>query len=348
MTLRNEGFAITPDNLSISGNAVLILPVHRELDALREKQAGKSKIGTTGKGIGPAYEDKTGRRAIRVGDLDNPDRLQEMTDRLLAHHNCLRSGMGVDPVSRKELGQLLDSYRAILSPFIASTPGFLRECQDADRKILFEGAQGTFLDIDHGTYPFVTSSSTIAGSAAAGSGVPPGNLGYILGICKAYTTRVGSGPFPTEQKNHIGEMLGRQGNEFGTVTGRPRRCGWLDLVLLRTACMLSGVSGMALMKLDVLDGLEKIRVCTHYRSADSLVGEWPNMAMLDGELEPVYETLPGWSESTNGATTRAQLPDAANRYIDLIEDMTGYPIRLISTSPRRQDIIRCGDGGLFA
>ncbi len=346
-TLQEAGIAISPANLGIASNACLILPHHRELDAAREHQSGTAKIGTTGKGIGPAYEDKVGRRAIRVGDLGHPDRLAAMIDRTLAHHNCLRVGMGLAAIGRAALATRLEGYRESLAPYTVAADERIHAIAASGGRILFEGAQGTLLDIDHGTYPFVTSSSTVAGGAAAGTGVPPGRLGTVLGVCKAYTTRVGAGPFPTEQDNDIGALLGERGWEFGTVTGRPRRCGWLDLVMLRATCRLSGVDGLALMKLDVLDGLDEIKICTAYGPVDE---DRPSVSIGQRMMEPVapvYETLPGWTETTEGARTRADLPAAANAYLDRIEELAGTPIWCLSTSPQRSNLIRCGDRDLF-
>jgi len=346
-SLRTAGIAISPATLGIASNACLILPHHRELDAFRERHSGATRIGTTGKGIGPAYEDKVGRRAIRVGDLGQPERLAAMVDRTLAHHNCLRAGMGVATIDRDALVDKLEGYRTILAPFTVATDERIHAMAAGGGRILLEGAQGTLLDIDHGTYPFVTSSSTIAGGAAAGSGMPAGCLGTVLGVCKAYTTRVGAGPFPTEQDNETGAWLGERGKEFGTVTGRPRRCGWLDLVMLQASCRLSGVDGLALMKLDVLDGLDEIKICTGYDPANEGCTAVSIGQRMMGPIVPVYETLPGWTESTEGAKKRSDLPAAANRYLDRIEEVTGTPIWCLSTSPQRSNLIWCKNGDLF-
>ncbi|MCY4260221.1 MAG: adenylosuccinate synthase [Rhodobacteraceae bacterium] len=346
-SLRRADVEISPDTLAIASNACLILPLHRELDALRERLSGAARIGTTGKGIGPAYEDKIGRRAIRVGDLDQPDRLTAMVDRLLDHHNCLRTGMNVETVPRDALLATLGRYRSILAPYGAAADERIHAIAAGGGRILLEGAQGSLLDIDHGTYPFVTSSSTVAGSAAAGVGLGPGLLGTVLGVCKAYTTRVGEGPFPTEQDNADGAWLCERGKEFGTVTGRKRRCGWLDLVMLRATCRLSGVDGLALMKLDVLDGLKEIRLCTGYGPGDEEAEVLAIGQRMMAPVEPVYEVLPGWSESTEGARKRSDLPAAARHYLDRIEEITETPIWCLSTSPQRMNLIRCRDEGFF-
>lgn len=341
--LREQGVTVTPDTLMIADSCPLILPFHRDLDGLREDASGAGKIGTTRRGIGPAYEDKVGRRAIRVCDLARIDALGPQIDRLLAHHNALRAGFGTAPVDRAALLAELEEIADFVLPYAQPVWRMLNEARTNGRRILFEGAQGVLLDIDHGTYPFVTSSNTVAGTAAAGSGLGPGAVGFVLGIAKAYTTRVGSGPFPTEQDNETGERLGTRGHEFGTVTGRKRRCGWFDAVLVRQAVAVSGVTGIALTKLDVLDGFEEIRVCTGYRLGDRVIDYYPSNFLDQAEVEPVYETIAGWSESTAGARSWAELPAQAIKYIRRIEELIQCPVALVSTSPEREDTILVRD-----
>jgi adenylosuccinate synthase len=337
------GVSITPDNLAVSESAPLILPLHRDLDALREDAMGAGKIGTTRRGIGPAYEDKVGRRALRVIDLAHLDAIEPQLERLLAHHNALRAGFGVAPVDAADLkAQLADVAPAVL-PFIQPVWKRLRDARWRRDRILFEGAQGVLLDVDHGTWPFVTSSNVVAGQAAAGSGMGPDATGYVLGITKAYTTRVGSGPFPTEQDNEIGERLGTRGHEFGTVTGRKRRCGWFDAVLVRQAIAVGGITGMALTKLDVLDGLDTIMICTGYRLDGRELDYLPAHPAEQARVEPIYEEFEGWSESTAGARSWAQLPAQAIKYIRRIEELTECPVALVSTSPERDDTILVKD-----
>ncbi|WP_448658946.1 adenylosuccinate synthase [Sphingomonas sp. CJ99] len=341
--LRGQGVAIGPDTLMIADTCPLILPFHRDLDAMREDASGAGKIGTTRRGIGPAYEDKVGRRAIRVCDLAHLDSLDPQLDRLCAHHDALRAGFGVAPIDRAEL---LDSLRGIADfvlPYARPVWKQLAEARAAGKRILFEGAQGVLLDIDHGTYPFVTSSNTIAGTAAGGSGMGPGAVGFVLGIAKAYTTRVGSGPFPTELEDETGERLGVRGHEFGTVTGRKRRCGWFDAVLVRQSVAVSGVTGIALTKLDVLDGFDEIRICTGYRLNGEVLDHFPAHAADQAAVEPIYETMPGWHESTAGARSWAQLPAQAIKYVRRIEELIQCPVALVSTSPERQDTILVRD-----
>ena len=342
-TIRGQGVDITPDALMVADNASLILPLHSHLDGALEEAKGKNKIGTTGRGIGPAYEDKVGRRAIRICDLADPVTLETRIDQLLFHHNALLRGLGAEEVSK---AGLLDSLKAI-APQILSYAGCvwqrLDEMRRSGKRILFEGAQGAMLDLDHGTYPFVTSSNTVAGQAAAGAGVAPGTINYVLGITKAYTTRVGAGPFPTEQDNEIGETLGARGHEFGTVTGRKRRCGWFDAVMVRQAAMIGGISGIALTKLDVLDGFDELRVCTGYRLNGENIGRFPASASAQAAVEPVFETLEGWSESTRGARSWAELPATAVKYVRRIEELIDAPVALLSTSPERDDTILVHD-----
>ncbi len=341
--IRKQGVTVSRDNLRIAENATLILPLHRELDGIREAAAGKGKIGTTGRGIGPAYEDKVGRRAIRVYDLSNPETLPAKIERLLAHHNPLRRGLGVEEVNGRELFDRLMEIAPVILPFMDSTWALLDAQKRAGKRILFEGAQGTFLDIDHGTYPFVTSSNTIASQAATGSGVGPSTLEYVLGIAKAYTTRVGAGPFPTELHDEIGQRIGERGREFGTVTGRARRCGWFDAVLVRQAAKVSGMDGIALTKLDVLDGLEELKVCVAYELDGERIDRLPAGQGAQARVKPVYETLPGWKESTYGARSWNDLPAQAVKYVRHIEELIGCPIAILSTSPERDDTILVKD-----
>ena len=341
--LRGQGVVITPDNFAIADNCPLILPFHRDLDGLREAAAGSGKIGTTGRGIGPAYEDKVGRRAIRVCDLAHLDQLDPQIDRLCAHHDALRAGFGQPPIDRAkllaDLGEIADFVLQYAQPVWKR----LNQVRKAGARILFEGAQGVLLDIDHGTYPFVTSSNTVSGTAASGSGLGPGAIGFVLGIAKAYTTRVGSGPFPTELDDDIGQRLGERGHEFGTVTGRKRRCGWFDAVLVRQACAVSGVTGIALTKLDVLDGFETIRICTGYRLRGQVLDYYPSHAADQAAVEPIYEEMPGWQETTAGARSYADLPAQAIKYIQRVQELIETPIALVSTSPEREDTILIRD-----
>jgi len=341
--LRGQGVTISPDNLQIAETCPLILPFHRDLDGLREDASGAGKIGTTRRGIGPAYEDKVGRRAIRVCDLAHLDSLGPQIERLCAHHDALRAGFGEPPIDREGLLAELREIADVVLPYAKPVWVALNEAKQAGKRILFEGAQGILLDVDHGTYPFVTSSNTIAGTAAGGSGLGPSGVGFVLGIAKAYTTRVGSGPFPTEQDNDIGERLGTRGHEFGTVTGRKRRCGWFDSVLVRQAAAVSGISGIALTKLDVLDGLDEIKICVGYRIGDREYDYLPPHASDQAQVEPIYETIAGWSESTAGARSWAELPAAAIKYIRRVEELIRCPVALVSTSPERDDTILVRD-----
>ncbi|KAB0678032.1 adenylosuccinate synthase [Aureimonas leprariae] len=338
-----QGISITPESLRIADNAALILSLHRELDAFRENSNSGTRIGTTRRGIGPAYEDKVGRRAIRVMDLAEPAVLPERIERLLAHHNPLRRGLGQDEISAEAILAELTSVADAIVPHMDRVWQLLDKRRKAGDRILFEGAQGTLLDIDHGTYPFVTSSNTVAGQAAAGSGLGPSAVGFVLGITKAYTTRVGEGPFPTEQQNEIGEFLGTKGHEFGTVTGRKRRCGWFDAVLVRQAVAVNGLTGLALTKLDVLDGLDEIRIATSYRLDGEAIDHLPASSDALSRLEPVYETFEGWKETTAGARSWGALPAQAVKYVRRIEELVGCPVTLLSTSPERQDTILVRD-----
>ncbi len=341
--LRAQGVAISRDNLRIAENATLILPLHRELDLIRENAAGDAKIGTTGRGIGPAYEDKVGRRAIRVQDLKNLATLGPKVDRILVHHNALRKGLGHPEIARDDLIAELTAIAPRLLPYVDVTWELLDQKRRAGKRILFEGAQGILLDVDHGTYPYVTSSNTVAAQAATGSGMGPGAVGYVLGIAKAYTTRVGSGPFPTELNDEIGDKLGVRGHEFGTVTGRKRRCGWFDACLIRQVVRVAGIDGIALTKLDVLDGFSELQVCVGYWLDGERIDRLPAGHNAQSRVEPVYETFEGWSGSTRGARSWAELPAQAVKYVRTIEEMIGCPVTLLSTSPEREDTILMRD-----
>jgi adenylosuccinate synthase len=337
--LQELGVTVTPDNLKIAENVTLILPLHQELDQAREKASGKGAIGTTGRGIGPAYEDKVGRRAIRLMDLADLGSLNGKIARLLAHHNALRRGLGMPEFAESDVYNHLAAVAPKVLPFMYSVWSMLDDKRREGKRILFEGAQGALLDIDHGTYPYVTSSNTVAAQAATGSGLGPNAIGYVLGITKAYTTRVGSGPFPTEQMNDIGKTLGERGHEFGTVTGRPRRCGWFDAVLVRQTVRTSGISGLALTKLDILDGFDKIQVCTGYKLDGREIDYLPAGEHAQARVEPIYETIDGWKEPTAKARSWAQLPAQAIKYVRRIEELVGCPVALLSTSPEREDTI---------
>ena len=341
--LREQGVEVTPDTLMIADNCALILPFHRDLDGLREDASGAGKIGTTRRGIGPAYEDKVGRRAIRVCDLAHLDDLDPQLDRLCAHHDALRAGFGEPPIDRAALLAELKEIAGFVLPYARPVWHMLNAARAAGKRILFEGAQGVLLDIDHGTYPFVTSSNTIAGTAAGGSGLGPSAVGFVLGIAKAYTTRVGSGPFPTELHDETGTRLGERGHEFGTVTGRKRRCGWFDAVLVRQSVAVSGVTGIALTKLDVLDGFETVKICTGYRLKGETLDHFPAHAADQAAVEPVYEEVEGWSQSTAGARSWADLPAQAIKYIRRVEELIQCPVALVSTSPERDDTILVRD-----
>ena len=341
--LREQEVKITPDTLKVAETCPLILPFHRDLDGLREDASGAGKIGTTRRGIGPAYEDKVGRRAIRICDLAHLDDLDPQLDRLCAHHDALRAGFGEPPIDRDRLLAELRDIADFVLPFAQPVWLTLNEARRRGDRILFEGAQGVLLDVDHGTYPFVTSSNTIAGAAAGGSGLGPSGVGYVLGIVKAYTTRVGSGPFPSELEDEIGEHLGRVGHEFGVNTGRKRRCGWFDAVLVRQSVAVSGISGIALTKLDVLDGLPELKICTGYRVGDRVFDYLPPHPQEQMAIEPVYETIAGWNASTQGARSWAQLPAQAIKYIRRIEELIGCPVASVSTSPQRDDTILVRD-----
>ncbi len=341
--LAGQGVSVTPQNLRLSESAALILPIHRELDEIREDSNSGTKLGTTRRGIGPAYEDKVGRRALRVIDLSDRQVIEARVDAMLAHHNALRRGMGKAEYDRDTLiASLLEIAPRIL-PFADPVWRTLGEARQQGKRILFEGAQGAMLDIDHGTYPFVTSSNTAAGQAAVGSGIGPSALNYVLGITKAYTTRVGEGPFPTEQNNEVGQGLGKRGKEFGTVTGRPRRCGWFDAVMVRQALKTGGITGIALTKLDVLDGMDELKVCVGYRLDGKQIDYLPGTQAAQAKVEPIYEAMEGWSQSTQGARSWAQLPATAIKYIRRIEELIEAPVAMLSTSPEREDVILVHD-----
>ncbi len=341
--LRAQNVKISPENLMIAENAPLILPVHGELDRARESHISVAKIGTTGRGIGPAYEDKVGRRAIRVADLADPATLELRVDRLLVHHDALRRGLGMEAIDRDDLLAQLNEIAPQVLPYAAPVWKVLNEQRRAGKRILFEGAQGALLDIDFGTYPFVTSSNVIAGQAATGTGIGPGAIDFVLGIVKAYTTRVGEGPFPAELEDSDGQRLGERGHEFGTVTGRQRRCGWFDAVLVRQTCATSGMNGIALTKLDVLDGFETLKICVAYDLDGKRLDHLPIAADEQARATPIYETMKGWSESTQGARSWAELPAEAIKYVRRVEELIGCPVALLSTSPEREDTILVTD-----
>ena len=340
---RDLGLEIDESRLGIAENTPLILPVHSALDHARERARGNSKIGTTGRGIGPAYEDKVARRAVRLSDLADENRLKAALTEMLLHHAALARGMGEPEPDFDEHLRMLKEIAPQVLPYRARVWQKLSDAKRRRDRILFEGAQGAMLDIDHGTYPYVTSSNTVAGQASAGAGVGPGQVGYVLGITKAYTTRVGSGPFPTEQDNEAGTRLGERGREFGTVTGRKRRCGWFDAVMVRQAVQISGISGIAFTKLDVLDGFDELRICVGYRLGDERLDYFPTAPDEQAAVEPIYEVVPGWSESTYGARSWAELPANCVKYVRHVEELIGVPIALLSTSPKREDTILVRD-----
>ncbi|MEM1299984.1 MAG: adenylosuccinate synthase [Pseudomonadota bacterium] len=338
-TVRAQGVEISPETLQIAENTPLILPIHSELDRARETSNGVAKIGTTGRGIGPAYEDKVGRRSVRVADLGDEATLEARVDRALAHHDALRRGLGMEPVDRAVLLDALHDIASKILPYAAPVWRTLAGKRREGKRILFEGAQGSLLDIDFGTYPFVTSSNTMAGMAATGTGMGPDAVDFTLGIVKAYTTRVGEGPFPTELEDADGHRLGERGHEFGTTTGRKRRCGWFDAALVRQTCTVGGVDGIALTKLDVLDGFETLKICTGYRLDGEEIDYLPTAAAQQARVEPIYEELPGWSESTEGARRWLDLPAEAIKYIKRVEELIECQVALLSTSPERDDTI---------
>ncbi|MAN13396.1 MAG: adenylosuccinate synthase [Dinoroseobacter sp.] len=343
-TIRAQGVQISPETLMIAENTPLILPIHGELDRAREEAASTgTKIGTTGRGIGPAYEDKVGRRSVRVADLADDATLEARVDRALQHHDPLRRGLGIAPVDRDRLLADLRQIAPQVLEYAAPVWKVMNEKRRAGKRILFEGAQGALLDIDFGTYPFVTSSNVIAGQAATGVGIGPGAIDFVLGIVKAYTTRVGEGPFPTELEDADGQRLGERGHEFGTTTGRKRRCGWFDAVLVRQTCATSGVNGIALTKLDVLDGFETLRICTGYALEGEVLDYLPTAAEQQARCVPVYEEMPGWSETTEGARSWADLPANAIKYVRRVEELIQCPVAMLSTSPEREDTILVTD-----
>lgn len=341
--IKTQGVDIRPDNLMIAENAPLILPIHPALDLAMERARGNNPIGTTGRGIGPAYEDKIARRAIRICDLEYPDLIKDKLEAMMFHHNALLRGLGQEEMSVNSIYEQLIAVRDRILPFKAVTWKILDEARQAGKKILFEGAQGMMLDVDHGTYPFVTSSNMASAQAATGSGMGPDAVGYVLGITKAYTTRVGSGPFPTELNDEIGQRLGERGKEFGTTTGRKRRCGWFDAALVRQTIKLGGIHGIALTKLDVLDGLEEIKICTGYDVDGKIIDYVPAAQSAQAKLKPVYVTMEGWQETTYGARSWAELPAAAIKYVKYVEELIGAPVTLLSTSPEREDTILMQD-----
>jgi adenylosuccinate synthase len=334
-----QGLRVGPENLRIAENVPLILPLHPALDKAREAARGAAKIGTTGRGIGPAYEDKVARRAIRLSDLAEPAVLSHKLDELLLHHNTLLRGLGAETFEKQALLDRLLELAPLLLPFAEPVWERLDAAHHDGKRVLFEGAQAVMLDVDHGTYPFVTSSNTVAGNAAAGSGVGPGRIGYVLGIAKAYTTRVGSGPFPTELHDETGRLLGERGHEFGTVTGRPRRCGWFDATMVRQAVKVGGVDGLVVTKLDVLDGLPTLKICTGYRVNGEIMKRLPASIAAQEAAEPIFDEMPGWAGSTRGARSYAELPAEAVKYIRRIEELVEAPVVLLSTSPERDDTI---------
>lgn len=336
---KGQGLAISPEVLVVADNATIVLPLHRDLDAAREARAGAAKIGTTGRGIGPAYEDKVGRRGIRFADLADIEALEVKIERLLAHHGALRTGLGLPPATPEELMAQLTEIAPKVLPYVKPAWRILGQAVKDGKRVLFEGAQATLLDVDHGTYPYVTSSNTVAGQAAAGAGVGPSAGGFVLGIVKAYTTRVGEGPFPTELHDETGELIGTRGNEFGTVTGRKRRCGWFDAVLVRQSIAVGGVEGVVLTKLDILDGFETLKVCTGYRLRDEVIDYLPAGLKDQAACEPIYEELEGWQGATHGARSWKDLPAQAIKYVRRIEELVGAPVVLLSTSPDRDDTI---------
>lgn len=341
--IQEQGLTITPDTLKVAENVPLILPVHGALDRAREAARGDRKIGTTGRGIGPAYEDKVARRAIRLCDLAEPETLDWKLDELLLHHNTLLAGLGAETFKKEDLLSFLMEIAPKVLPYMAPTWDILDEARRAGSRILFEGAQAVMLDVDHGTYPFVTSSNTVASNAGTGSGMGPAAAGFVLGIAKAYCTRVGEGPFPSELHDETGRKIGERGHEFGTVTGRPRRCGWFDAILVRHAVRVGGVNGLALTKLDVLDGMDEIRICVGYELDGKTIERFPSSPAAQARVKPVFETIEGWKDTTRGARSWAELPAQAIKYVRRIEELVGAPVTLLSTSPDREDTILVRD-----
>ena len=341
--VRAQGLPVSPDTLRLADNATLILPLHGAIDRAREAARGERKIGTTGRGIGPAYEDKVARRAIRVADLAEPETLSEKLDELLMHHNTLLAGLGAPTFEKQALLDTLLALAPQILPYAEPVWERLDEARRAGKRILFEGAQAVMLDVDHGTYPYVTSSNTVAATAASGAGIAPSAIGFVLGIAKAYCTRVGAGPFPSELHDDIGRLLGERGREFGTVTGRKRRCGWFDAALVRQAVKVGGIQGLALTKLDVLDGLSELKVCVGYDIDGTLHRNLPAAPRAQARAMPIFETFEGWSGSTRGARSWAELPAQAIKYVRRIEELVEAPVTLLSTSPERDDTILMRD-----
>ena len=338
-SLKKVGINVSNRDLVISENASIIFSFHKNIDSIREKLKGPNKIGTTGRGIGPAYEDKVGRRAIRLGDLRNKENLKNKVKNILAYHNTILLGLGAKTIEEKEIMSEIESYRFEILKFVQRINPIFSKAKLSGQKVLFEGAQGILLDVDHGTYPFVTSSNTLPSSASTGTGISIKQLGFILGIVKAYTTRVGSGPFPSELDNNIGVKLGKIGNEFGTVTGRQRRCGWFDSIIVKQSLEISGADGIALTKLDVLDNFEEIQICVGYKLKGKKIDYFPNLDFEQNEVQPIYEKHKGWMENTQGAKSWSELPALAIKYVRRIEELIGVPVVMLSTSPKREDTI---------
>ena len=342
-TIEKQGLKITTKILKISSKASLILPYHQKLDEFRENAKGNNKIGTTGRGIGPAYEDKIGRRSIRICDLYDIESRKIQLKAAITHHNTILKGLNKKPIQAAQINKILDKIAPILKPYITNTTDLIISANKSGKNVLFEGAQGTMLDIDHGTYPYVTSSNTVASQAATGSGIGPALIHNVLGITKAYTTRVGNGPFPTEQNNNIGELLGKIGHEFGVVTGRKRRCGWFDAIMVSYAIKLSSVNGIALTKLDVLDTFKEIKICIGYKLNNKIIKTVPETYTKINKVKPVYEVLKGWQSSTQNCKKFTDLPANAKKYIKQIEKLIKCPVSMISTSPEREDTILIKD-----
>ena len=341
--IESQGLKITSELLKISNKASLILPYHQELDLLRENAKGNNKIGTTGRGIGPAYEDKVGRRAIRVCDLFNKNSREKQLKAAITHHNIILRGLNKKTIRKTSINKMLDKIAPILKPFVTNTMELIISSNKKNKNILFEGAQGSMLDIDHGTYPFVTSSNTVSSQSATGSGIGPSLINNVLGITKAYTTRVGNGPFPSELNNKTGELLGKIGHEFGVVTGRKRRCGWFDAVIVNYTVKLSGINGIALTKLDVLDTFKEIKICVGYKINKTIIKTVPDSYTDMEKIKPIYETLKGWQKSTQKCKSFSELPINAKKYIKRIEKLIECPVSMISTSPERNDTILVTD-----
>ncbi len=342
-SIRAKGVEVSPQNLMVAENASLILPLHGAIDRAIEASRGEKKIGTTGRGIGPAYQDKVARRGLRVCDLEHPAIVKEKLETLVSYNNALMRGFGWDEINAQEIYDQLMAISDQILPYAGVVWKRLEEAKYRNEKVLFEGAQGHMLDVDHGTYPYVTSSNIVAAQAAVGSGVGPKSIGYVLGITKAYTTRVGSGPFPTELLDATGERIGEKGHEFGTVTGRKRRCGWFDAVLVRQAVKTGGIDGIALTKLDVLDGFEELKICVGYQLDGREIDYFPASQVHQANVQPIYQTIKGWNKTTHGARKWADLPSSAIKYVKTIEELIGAPVTLLSTSPDRDDTILMQD-----